>query len=290
MQLGNPRLLLPERLDPRSLAPQGLVDRQGGKLPLGLFSQTPEMVQALLVLLHAGIDGVEPLDGPFRHGGTQLPPARKLFIQRRPLSPSLAEGNGQIRHPRQLLGAVGLFLQPGNFLTELIVLGRQVTVAAVDRPEVFDLGAEFFPLGEQLDHLAWLAGRVQQAIPRVFQLPQYFHQRHAIQAGRQIVEQLGGLGVAQGGQLLDFAQAHGEHVVEHRLVDVRQEHLEEVLALPRAVGRGERHLLVRAAVGQADCRSGRSGTARAAPPDQSSRRLGPPWTGGRYRRRGGEKP
>ena len=125
-----------------------------------------------------------------------------------------------------------------------------MAVAAVDRPELLDLGAELFPFGQQLDHLARLAGGVEDAVPRVLQLPQHFDQRHAVQSGREAVEQLGGLGVAQRGQLLNLAQPDGEHVVEHRLVDVRQQHLDEVLALAGAVGSGERDLLAGRAVGQ----------------------------------------
>ena len=103
---------------------------------------------------------------------------------------------------------------------------------------------------KQLSHLAWPAGGVEDAVPRGLQFPQHLDQRHAVQPGREVVEQLGGLGIAQRGQLLNLAQTDGEHVVEHRLIDVRQQHLDEMLALARAVGGGQRELLAGRAVGQ----------------------------------------
>ena len=54
LQLGDPRLLFLEGLDPRGLTPQGLVDGQRGKLPLGLLAQPGKMVEPLLMFLRCG--------------------------------------------------------------------------------------------------------------------------------------------------------------------------------------------------------------------------------------------
>ena len=99
-----------------------------------------------------------------------------------------------------------------------------------------------------MDHQRRPAGGVEHPVARAFQLPQHLDQRNAIQSGRKTIEQLGGLGVAERGQLLDLAQPDGEHVVEHRLVHIRQQYFDEMLALPGAVRRGQGDLFAKYAV------------------------------------------
>ncbi len=111
LQLGDPRLLLLEGLDPCGLAPQGLVDRQRGKFPFRGLAQLGEMVEPLLMFLEAGVDGVEPFDGPLGHD-LQRPQRRQLVVQRGPLGPAIAECNGQVHHAGHVLGPVGFLLQP----------------------------------------------------------------------------------------------------------------------------------------------------------------------------------
>ena len=200
------------------------------------------------MFLDAGVEGVEPLDGALGHD-LQRPDRRELLVERGPLRPAVAHRQGQVGHAGEPLDAVGFFFQLRDFRVELVALGGQMAVAMVDRAEFLDFRPQLLVLGQQLHHLARPAGGVEDAVARGLQLLQHLDQRHAVQSGREVVEQFGGLGVAQRGQLLNFAQADGEDVVEHRLVDVRQQHLDEMLALPGAVGSGQRELLAGRAVG-----------------------------------------
>ena len=76
-------------------------------------------------------------------------------------------------------------------------------------------------------------------------------QRDAIQAGGDVVEQVGGLRVAERGQLLHFVEAHGEDVVERRLVDAGQQRLHHLFVVANAVGGGDqRFVQPRIAVGR----------------------------------------
>ena len=107
---------------------------------------------------------------------------------------------------------------------------------------------------------------------------------------REAVEQLGGLGVAQRAEFLDLAQSDGEDVVEDRLVDVRQQDLEHVLALAGAVGGGQHELLAGrrwppALVVAVDLEAA-VGAGHFDPAAGPARRA----AGGKYRRRSGEKP
>ena len=88
-------------------------------------------------------------------------------------------------------------------------------------------------------------------VPRRFQFPRDLDQRDAIQAGRDAVEHVGRLGVAERGQLLHLAEADGEDVVEGRLVDIGQQRLDDLFALAGAVGGGDqRFVQPRVAVGR----------------------------------------
>ena len=62
-------------------------------------------------------------------------------------------------------------------------------------------------------------------------------------AEAEVVQQLGRLAVVQGAEFLHFPQLDGEDVVESRLVHAGQERLQDVFALPRAVGGGKDELL-----------------------------------------------
>ena len=88
---------------------------------------------------------------------------------------------------------------------ELVAFGGHVSVAMVDRGEFLDFRPQLLIFGQQLQHLTRPAGGVEDAVARGVQLLQDLDQRDAIQSGGEAVEQFGGLGVAERGQLLDFA-------------------------------------------------------------------------------------
>ena len=136
--------------------------------------------------------------------------------------------------------------EPVDVGLEPAPLGGQLPEAVVDRTEVFDLRPQFLALGQQLGHLARPPAGVEHPVARGFQLAEHLDQRDAIESDREIVEQLGRRRVAQGGQLLDLAQPHGEDVIEGGLVDVREEDFDEMLALTGAVGGRQRQLLAAA--------------------------------------------
>ena len=77
---------------------------------------------------------------------------------------------------------------------------------------------------------------MQQAAAVSLQLPHHLDQRHAIDTTRQVVEQLRRVCVIQRRQFLKFANSDGEDVVEDRFVHAREQHVEQVLPLPAAVG------------------------------------------------------
>ncbi len=115
---------------------------------------------------------------------------------------------------------------------------------------VRDLPPNLLPLCHELRHLARAGLRIDDLAPRRFQFPRHLDQRDAVQPRRDVVEQVGGLGVAERRQLLHLAEADGEDVVERRFVDVGEQSLHELVAVPGAVGRGDcRFVQPRIAVG-----------------------------------------
>ena len=91
--------------------------------------------------------------------------------------------------------------------------------------------------------LARPAVAVENAVARRFQFAHRIDQGDAVHAEAEVVQQLGRLAVVQGAEFLHFPQLDGEDVVESRLVDAGQQRLQDVFALPRAVGGGKDDLL-----------------------------------------------
>ena len=179
-----------------------------------------------------------------------------------------------------IVGAVLFFLQPGDLAVELHALGGQPAVAAHEVVELLDFLAEFSRSASSWATWQGPPLRSRMRLRDVSNSPQHVDQRDAVHARAEVVEQLGGLGVAERAEFLHFAQSDGEDVVEDRLVDVRQEDLEQVLALPGAVGGGQGEFLVAGRV-RPGRRGGRSGSGRWARPLRSSRRAGRRGAGGR---------
>ena len=193
-----------------------------------------------------------------------------MFVQFVPLLPALANGRGQVHHLGQPLGPIRFLFDPGDFRVDGRGLGRQPGVALVDLGEFVDLRLQFLPLGQELQHQPGAALGVDQAVPRGFHLSHHVDQRHAVQSDRQVVEQVGGIGVAERGEFLNLPQTDGEDVVEHRFVDVREEDFQEMLALAGAVRGGQRKLLARNAVGLDQESSDLEAAARTGHVDRSA--------------------
>jgi len=110
--------------------------------------------------------------------------------------PQVANGQRGVGCPGELLRPIGLLFDDGNLAVQLVALGGQVGVAMADRGHLVDFRPKFFVLRQQLHHLAWTAGRVEDAVSRRLKLSQHFDQRDTIEPGRQAVEQLRGRRVA----------------------------------------------------------------------------------------------
>ena len=82
-----------------------------------------------------------------------------------------------------VFGPVLLLFQSSQFAIELVTLGGQAAVASHNLVELFDLLADSFALGQELDDLARPAAAVEDAIARGFQFAHHFDQRDTVQAG-----------------------------------------------------------------------------------------------------------
>ncbi len=93
--------------------------------------------------------------------------------------------------------------------------------------------------------------RIEDAGPRGVKLVHHLDQRDPVEAGCDAIEHFGGLRIRERGKLLHLAEADGENVAERRLVNIRQERLDGLLALADPVARGDVQLIQpRIAVGR----------------------------------------
>ena len=242
LQRGDPRLLLAKGLDPGGLTPERLVDRQPRRLLDELLALLLQELSLLLELARSGIDRIEPLDRALgnRPQGAQR---GQLIVQGGPLRPSRSQADGQFDDAGFRFDPAVFFLEPGRFAIELGSRCRQAIVLMGCLAEIFDFRTKLFALVQQLRDLATSALAIEDAVARGLQRPHDLDERDPVQAGGEAVEHLGRFRVAQRAQFLQFAQPDGEHVVVDRLVDVRQQGLDQVLALPGAVGRRKRQPL-----------------------------------------------
>ncbi len=248
LQRFDPRTLLDHRLDARRLAPQPAMDSQRLDFVLHVPPPRGQLVDALLVLRQARGDGVEPFDRALRQPGRRRQHG-KLFLEFLALLPPLAERRGQLDHPGVLLDGRLLLFQARHLVVELLTFGGQSHVAAHSGGKLFDFAAQAGTLLEKLSDFARAAVAGKQPIARRLQLANHSDERNAVESRGEAVQQFGRLRIAQRAQLLHLAQADGEHVVEHGLVDVAQHEPQHGLALPSAVGGGHHDLLAKRSLG-----------------------------------------
>ena len=133
--------------------------------------------------------------------------------------------------------------------------GGEFAPPASESGEVFDLVAEPIPLGEQSRQLASFGvvlsgGASDQVLSAEPERPHHVDERDPIEAAGEFVQLVGGGGIVEGAQFLQFADADREHVGEDRLVDLSEQGRQPVFALDQAVLSGDREPSGGVAVGE----------------------------------------
>ena len=231
----DPGSMFADGLDAAALVPQHAVDRLGGQLPPEFQPPLLERLHPLLLLQDLQVQLVEALDAPFRQG-VGVPALFQLPVQVAACQPFVADLDRDLDGPRVALQLDDALLELSDFGNQGRAFGGQVGPAPRLGLQIGDFGGEFALLLEQPADGRGLVLRAQQLMLVRLQFAHDLHERHAVHAARQIVEQFRGIGVVQRGQFLQLADPHGKHIVEDRLVDARQQHVQQVLPLATAVG------------------------------------------------------